>query len=160
MVIDGKLVEGPHGLAGEIGHLPLPFREATDGPVVACGCGQKGCLDKSIGGPALVRLYQEMTGKEAGAALIAERARKGGTEALRVLDRFYTVIAKAMVTVIHVYDPEIIVVSGGLSELPGLYREVPARWGAYALCKNLKTGFVPAMHGLMSGMRGAARIGN
>ena len=61
--------------------------------MVTCGCGQKGCLDKSISGPALVRMNQEMTGKELSAELIAERARKGEAEALRVLDRFYTVIA-------------------------------------------------------------------
>ena len=64
-----------------------------------------------------------------------------------------------MITIIHSFDPEIIVVSGGLNDLPGLYEEVPKRWSTYALCKNLKTKFVPGVHGAMSGMRGAAHVG-
>jgi len=159
LVIDGKIFEGAHGLAGEIGHLPLPFRDAADGPLVDCGCGQKGCIDKSIGGPALARLYKAMTGKQAEAEHIAIRAREGDTEARRVLDQFYTTVAKAMVTVIHSFDPDIIVVSGGLNDLPSLYNEVPKRWGRYALCKALCTKFAAAKYGAISGIRGAARIG-
>ncbi|MDX2028088.1 MAG: ROK family protein, partial [Alphaproteobacteria bacterium] len=52
-VAHGKIIEGVNGLTGEVGHLPLPFREDSDGPVVSCACGQKGCIDKSISGLAL-----------------------------------------------------------------------------------------------------------
>jgi fructokinase len=158
-VFDGKMLEGAHGLAGEIGHLPLPFREAEDGPIADCGCGQKGCIDKSISGPALARLYKAMTGKEAHAGQIVDWARQGDSEARRVLDQFYVTVAKATITVIHTFDPDIILVSGGLNALPGLYDKVPNSWGRYSLCKNLRTKFVPAKFGVMSGVRGAARMG-
>lgn len=156
LVVDKKIYEGAHGLAGEIGHLPLPFREYTDGPIVPCACKQQGCIEQSISGPALTRLYESMTGYKADAVKIAALARQGDAGAMRTLDQFYTTVSKAMVTVLHTYDPDIIVVSGGLCQLPGLYEEVPKHWSQYALPEKLKTKFVPAKHGSMTGVRGAA----
>jgi len=75
------------------------------------------------------------------------------------LDRYYTVFAKAMVAVLHSFDPDIIIPSGGLNSLPGLYTEVPKRWGKYAVSKNPVTKFVPAAFGAIAGLRGAARLG-
>ena len=160
LVVDGKLVQGANGLTGEVGHLPLPFREPADGPVVPCNCGQSGCIDKSASGPALLRQYKVLSGKTLKASpQVADLARQGDEGALATLDRFYTTVAKAMVPVLHMFDPEIIVVSGGLNNLPGLYKDVPERWGRYAMIPNLKTQFVPAKHGALSGLRGAAWVG-
>ena len=159
VVVDQKIVSGPNGLTGEFGHIPLPFREAADGPFTECICRQKGCIDKSVSGPGLSRLYNMMIGKPSNASQIAEQARTGDKESLRVLDQYYTVVAKAMAPVIHMFDPDIIVVSGGLNNLPGLYESVQKRWENYTMCQNLKTKFVPAKHGAMSGLRGAAWVG-
>jgi fructokinase len=159
-VYEGKLVQGANGLTGEFGHLPLPFREPADGPVVSCNCGQSGCIDKSASGPALLRLHHVLTGKMLTASpQIAELARQGDKEALATLDRFYTTVAKAMLPVLHMFDPDMVVVSGGLSNLPGLYEAVPKRWGQYAMVPQPKTLFVQAKHGTMSGLRGAALLG-
>jgi fructokinase len=158
LVTGGHLLNGAHGLMGEFGHLPLPFRESSDGPVVSCSCGQQGCIDKSVSGPSLARLYEAMTGKKSPPKVI-EAARAGEADALRVIDQYITTLAKALVTVIHVLDPDIIVVSGGLCDMPGLYEELPRRWSRYAACKALRTKFVPAMHGPMTGLRGAAWAG-
>jgi predicted NBD/HSP70 family sugar kinase len=146
-------------MTGEIGHLPLPYYEASDGERVACGCGQTGCIDKLVGGPALARLYRGMTGNDADGRKITEQVQRGDADALRVLDRYYTVVAKAMIVILHSFDPDIITVSGGLSILPGLYDEVPKRWGRYAVNKKLVTKFVPAQFGSLAGMRGAALFG-
>lgn len=159
-VIDGKIVAGANGLTGEFGHLLLPFREDADGPFADCPCGQKGCIDKSISGGALARLYRAMTGRNADAEAVAALAGRNDADALRVLDRFYTTVAKAMIAVIYTFDPEIIVVSGGLNGLPRLYDEVPKRWSRYMFGgARLKTKFAAARHGPMSGLRGAAWVG-
>jgi fructokinase len=155
-VVHGRIVEGANGLTGEIGHLPLPYYMPEDGPIIVCGCGQKGCIEKLVAGPALARLYESRTGKHADASHIAELAKSGDIEATQTLDRYYTVLAKALVAVLHSFDPHIIVVSGGLNGLPGLYEHVPKRWGDFALAKAPKTLFVAAKHGSMSGLRGAA----
>ena len=160
LVLDGKLLQGASGLAGEFGHLPLPRRDAADGPVVACKCGQEGCIDKSASGPALLRLHLQLTGKKLTASpQLTELARNGDAEALATLDKFFTTVAKAMVTVLHMFDPEIIVVCGGLSNLPGLYEAVPARWGRFAMIPNIRTKLVPAKYGALTGLRGAAWLG-
>jgi len=155
-VREGKIEEGVNGMAGEIGHLPLPFRDESDAPPVQCGCGQKGCIEQSISGGALARLYFLLTGKEADARTIAIKARTGDREALSVLDRYFETVAKAMVAVLHSFDPEAIVVSGGMNDLPGFYDEVPKRWGKYAYIARPETRLLPAKHGPMSGMRGAS----
>lgn len=159
-VVDGKLVQGANGLTGEFGHLPLPFREASDGPVVSCSCGQSGCIDKSASGPALLNLHHQRTGKKHTASpQIADLARQGDAEALATLDAFYTTVAKAMVSVLHTFDPEVIIVCGGLSNLPGLIEAVPKRWSQFTMIRSPKTLFVQAKHGALSGLRGAAWLG-
>jgi fructokinase len=158
-VADHHLIEGVNGLAGEFGHLPLPFREASDGPLAECVCRQKGCIEKSVSGGGLARLYTSMTGKQADASQIATLAQRNDSDASRVLDQYYTTLAKAMVPVIHTFDPQIIVASGGLSLLPGLAEEVPKRWSKFTACPNPKTKFAIARHGAMSGLRGAAWVG-
>lgn len=158
LVYNKKLMEGPNGMTGELGHLPLPFREDEDGPLCKCGCGQTGCIEQSISGPALARLYNVMTNKIADAEQIAVLAKQGDGEALRVLDRYYEVVAKAMVAAMHSFDPDVIVISGGVSNLDGIYKEVPKRWGKYTCISSPVTKIVPAMHGPMAGVRGAALL--
>ncbi len=157
-VCGGHIVSGINGLCGEIGHLPLPYYVPEDGPLLQCGCGQKGCIEQLINGAGLSRLHTMMTGQSLDTRQIAAAAHNGEAEALAVLDRYYTVVAKAMVTVIHSFDPEIIVVSGGLNSLPGLYEKVPERIPLYALAKKPKTKFVKAKYGALSGVRGAALL--
>lgn len=157
-VFNGHVMTGANGLCGEIGHLPLPCREESEGVVGKCGCGRTGCIEQFISGPALARLYNDQTGKDAEAKQIAALAEKGDAEALKTMDKYYDLVAKAMTTVLHSFDPDIITVSGGLSALPQLYAEVPKRWGQYALCKRPATKFVPASFGPTAGLRGAALL--
>jgi fructokinase len=158
-IFDGRVVAGANGMCGEIGHIPLPFYEKSDGEQILCACGQKSCIEQFIAGAGLARLYQTKTGKSADAKQIGILAKQGNADALNVLDHYYTLVAKAMVVVLHSFDPDIITVSGGLNALPALYDEVPKRWGKYALCKKVTTKFVPASFGAMAGLRGAALLG-
>lgn len=156
LIVNRLIVEGPNGTTGEIGHTPLPNYEEADGPKRLCPCGRYGCIEAAMQGSALADLYEYMCGQKMEPPEIADKARAGDKNALRVLDRYYEIVAKAMIVPIHMIDPDIIVVSGGLNSLPGLYEEVPKRWGKYCLVPKPKTLFVPAAHGPMAGMRGAA----
>lgn len=156
-ILDGQIVCGANGMAGEIGHIPLPFREESDGlPALCNSCRQVGCIDQTISGGGLTRLYTFLTGNTADSKTIGAMAKAGDKDALRVLDRYFETVAKATVVILHSFDPDVIVVSGGLNQLPGLYDEVPKRWGRYVVMPNAKTKFLPAIHGVMSGVRGAA----
>lgn len=158
VVIHGKITNGANGLAGEIGHLPLPFRTPEDGTPIRCGCGQEGCIEQSINGAALTRLCAAVTGETLSPPQIVAALQAGDSRMQAVLDHYYDVVAKAMVIVLHSFDPDVIVVSGGLSNLPSLYDGVTDRWGRYCYNPQPVTQFVPAQHGAMAGLLGAALL--
>ncbi len=158
-ILNGKIMAGANGMAAEIGHLPLPHYEPIDGSRVLCGCGQTGCIEKLISGSALARLHHQRTENDVSAKQMGVLAAKGNKDVLETLDAYYTTVAKAMVAILHSFDPEIVTVSGGLSSLPGLYDEVPKRWGRFAVNKNPVTQLVPSAFGSMAGLRGAALLG-
>ncbi|MDD4616794.1 MAG: ROK family protein [Alphaproteobacteria bacterium] len=158
-VLDGRIVAGANGMCGEIGHLPLPAYCDGDGAWGACGCGKRGCIEYFISGEGLSRIYTALTGKKADGRQIAALALDGEQAAIGALDGYYELVAKAMTVILHTFDPEVIAVSGGLSCLPGLFEEVPKRWGKYAICKEPKTRFVRAALGPVAGVRGAAYLG-
>ena len=158
-VLNGRIIAGANGLCGEIGHLQMPCEKDEKREFRACGCGGTDCIETYISGPALARLYKSQTGQESDAKQIGALARKGDASALKILDAYFTLVARAMVVVLHSFDPEIIIVSGGLNALPKLYEEVPKRWGKYALAKTPKTKFVAAAFGALAGLKGAALLG-
>lgn len=156
-VAHGHILLGANGLNGEVGHLPLPFRqEEGGGPPFLCGCGQDNCIEGAISGPALARLHNYLTGQDKTAQEIGAAASAGDPAALASLARYYDSFAKGMVSVLHSFDPDVIVVSGGLMHLPGFFEEIPKRWGRYCYVKQPRTKFVPALFGTAAYMRGAA----
>ncbi len=159
-VLRGELLEGRNGLMGEIGHLPLPFYDAkTDGEAAMCACGQRGCIESMASGGALARLYSHAAGCEADAAKVAALAANGDKTALAVLDRYYEVLAKAMVAAAHSFDPDAIVLGGGVSQMPRLCEEISRRWGRYIIGGDVSTALLAARHKSNSGAIGAAMLG-
>jgi fructokinase len=155
LIVNGKLIEGRHGWAGEIGQLPLPFRDERDGPVVDRGQWMPDRIEECLGGPALARRYEAATGKKAEGAQIVALARQGDKGAIEVVDAYYESFAKAMTVVLHTVDPDIVVIGGGMSTIAELYDEIPKRLPRYALSPKVKTPFVPAALGEDSALFGA-----
>lgn len=158
-VFNGRLLHGANGLAGELGHLALPFYEPEDGDAFRCACcKQMACSENHISGPALERLYTFMTKNTASAAQISEGARSGDSDALRVLDHYFDIVAKSMVLILYSFDPEIIVVSGSMNDLPGFYEQVPKRVAKYSLVPNPIVNIAKAKHGPLAALRGASLL--
>jgi len=103
LILDGRLFVGARGLAGEIGHLVAE----PDGPL--CGCGQRGCLEAICGGASIERL----TGVSA--KQVFSRAGEGDTEAAGVVRRAARAMGNALVTLTHLFDPDAIVIGGGVA---------------------------------------------
>jgi len=159
VIIDGKPLKSLNGLAGELGHAPLPFYKGEDGDGAICNsCRQTKCISSFMDGAALTRLSKRVIGKSLQPPEISDKAIKGDKDALMILDKYYDIVARAIIVPIYAYDPEIIVVGGGLNSLPNMYNEIPKRLGKYCIIENIKTKFVPAVYGSMSGMRGAALL--
>ncbi|MGD2112957.1 MAG: ROK family protein [Gammaproteobacteria bacterium] len=158
IVVDGCLLSGPNGIAGEWGHNPLPWPQAGESPGVPCYCGRAGCIETWLSGPGLARDYHEMTGAGVSAAGIAARAAAGEADARTALARYADRMARALAGVINLLDPDVIVLGGGMSNIGLLYQAVPQRWEAYVFSDRVDTRLVRARHGDSSGVRGAARL--
>jgi fructokinase len=156
VVIDGRVLVGGHGIAGEWGHNPLPWPGAAELPGPACYCGRAGCLETFLAGPSLARDHEAVTGERCGAAEIAARAATGEPAADATLARYEDRLARGLATIINVLDPDVIVLGGGVSNVERLYTAVPARWDRYVFSDVVRVRLVRALHGDSSGVRGAA----
>jgi fructokinase len=156
IVVNGRLLQGPNGIAGEWGHNPLPWPGSRELPGPDCYCGLTGCIETWLSGPALARDHQQVCGELLDAAEISRRARAGNICARQTLERYTDRMARALASVINIIDPEVIVLGGGVSNMMSLYEDVPQRWGRYVFSDRVDTKLVRAMHGDSSGVRGAA----
>lgn len=156
IVVNGQLVNGPNGIAGEWGHNPLPWPKATELPGPDCYCGRQGCIETWLSGPGLSRDHEMNTGMNLDAMTISTRAGEGDVASRSTLDRYAERMARALASVINVIDPDVIVLGGGVSNIDALYTAVPGKWVDYVFSDRVDTKLVPAKYGDSSGVRGAA----
>jgi len=110
IVIGGKIFGGTRGIAGELGHFTL----YQDG--VPCPCGKKGCYESYAATTALVRRAKEATGEaELNGRIIFERAHRGDSVMLGVLDSWIDDIAAGITGLVHIFNPQMVLIGGGVS---------------------------------------------
>jgi len=157
-VVNGQLVSGPNAIAGEWGHNPLPWRDEVDSQL-PCYCGQKGCLETLLSGTGIRLQANEETGKDQSAEVWVDAANNGDSEAQGVLQRHHRRLAKALAAVINIMDPHVIVLGGGVSNIPSVFTEVPTLWSEWVFSDTVVTPLRKSVHGDSSGVRGAAWLG-
>ncbi|MGD0911462.1 MAG: ROK family protein, partial [Terracidiphilus sp.] len=158
IALDGRMHLGLNGLAGEWGHNPLPWQSPDEYPGDPCYCGQRGCIEQWLSGPALEEDYRRASGFSLPGVEIAAAAEAGEPQAVAALERYEHRLARAFAHVVNLLDPDIIVLGGGLSRIERLYRNVPPQIADWVFGKSAATAVVPAKHGDSSGVRGAARL--
>ena len=154
--INQRVLVGANAVAGEWGHNPMPWPEPDEWPGPPCYCGRTGCIETFLSGPGLARDYAARSGDAADAIEIVRRA-DAGQDALAeaTLQRYEARLARALTSIIHVLDPDVIVFGGGVSNVERLYRNVPPLIRPFG--GDLpRTRLVKAVHGDSSGVRGAA----
>jgi predicted NBD/HSP70 family sugar kinase len=160
IVVDGRLLDGPNGLAGEWGHMPLPWPDAGELAAPACFCGRRGCIETWLSGPGIARDHAAHGGPSLTARDIGERAARGDAACAQTLRRHESRLARSLALVIDLLDPHVIVLAGGVSQLDGLTDNVPRLWGEHVFSGGLqdavRTRLVRSRHGDSSGVRGAA----
>lgn len=153
VVVEGRLVEGLNRVAGEWGHVPLPWMTAEEHPGPRCWCGRRGCLETFLSGPALAADADGLGSRDASA--LPGRADPAARAALaRHADR----LARALAMMVNILDPEVIVLAGGLSNMAHLYEEVPRLLARHVFSDVVRTRILQARHGDSSGVLGAARL--
>lgn len=160
LVYAGKLIAGPNAIAGEWGHNPLPAMRVFDGqderPGPLCYCGRSGCVETFLSGGALAADHERHGGAKMRAEEIVAADLAGEPAASATLARYVDRLARALAGAINLFDPETIVLGGGMSNVERLYRDVPAILKRHCFTDALATKLVRNMHGDSSGVRGAA----
>jgi fructokinase len=156
IVVGGEVLTGANAIAGEWGHTPLPLTGAEARPLPGCYCGREGCVETFLSGPGLAADHAREAGEVLDAVEIAARAARGDPACEATLARHEARLARALAGVVNILDPDVIVLGGGLSNLPRLYERVPALWGAHVFSDEVRTRLVPPAHGDSGGVRGAA----
>jgi fructokinase len=154
IVVRGSVIQGPHRVAGEWGHNPLPWPDPEELPGRECWCGKHGCLETWVAGPSLAR---DCDGEGAhDASGIPARAAAGEIKAREALARHSDRLARGLAQVVNLLDPDVIVLGGGLSNMAHLYTGVPPLLRRYVFSDVIATPVVQAKYGDSSGVRGAA----
>ena len=156
LVVDGSLVTGRNGIAGEWGHNGLPRIEDVDLPLPRCWCGRAGCIETYLSGPALLADHRMHGGVATTAAEVAACARAGDARAGATIERYARRLAKSLASIVNVVDPDVIVLGGGVSNIVALYDAVAAALPPFVFADALATPIVRNRHGDSSGVRGAA----
>jgi len=156
IVVQGALLSGPNGIAGEWGHNPLPWPLDEDRPGPECYCGKYGCIETFLSGPGLSRAHRLSSGETLEAWQITDRAQRGDGSCGRSMRVYEDRLARALAHVINILDPDVIVLGGGLSQCSRLYENVPRLWERYVFSDRVDTRLSPPRHGDSSGVRGAA----
>jgi len=173
IVVNGHILTGPNGIAGEWGHNPLPWPQPRELPGPPCYCGKQGCIETFLSGPGMMHLHQESVRAEPVEACTDSRPSTGRTEPLtpaeivkraeqgegaceRSLQAWENRLARSLAHVINILDPDVIVLGGGMSNIARLYTNVPRLWGEWVFSDRVDTKLVQHRYGDSSGVRGAA----
>ncbi len=152
VVIDGRIVTGGAGLAGEIGHTPVP---GTD---TVCVCGNRGCLNAVAGGGALATELAALGHDVDSARGVAELAQQGVVEAGQAVREAGRRIGAVVAGAVNLLNPDVIVVWGYLADagdqlFAGL-QESLYRMGVPAATRHVQIEYTRL--GADAGIRGAA----
>ncbi|ADJ26654.1 ROK family protein [Dehalogenimonas lykanthroporepellens BL-DC-9] len=163
IIIDGRLYQGIDGTAGEFGHTVIDRHGEPD------TCGARGCLEQYASGTAIARRAKQLldAGRrselEAGrdrlsAADVADAAARGDALATEVFDEALQALGLGLVSIVNVFNPEVIVIGGGVSGTGSQLFEPVRRMvaeHAYQLPAR-RVSIVPAELGDEAGVIGAA----
>lgn len=151
IVINGRVLNGAQGIAGEWGHNVL----IPDGE--PCYCGKRGCVERVLAGPALQRYYKSLTGEYKTLKEIVGHV-ETDLDAKKTVDRLIHYFGMGISVVINILDPEIVVLGGGVGNIAALYTDGIVSASKYVFNSQMHTKIVPPQLGDSAGVFGAAML--
>lgn len=165
VVINGTVLAGSNGAAGEIGHI-FVNEDETD----ICGCGRKGCLEQYASATGIVRLAKKLLSEtaehstmrsyqELSAKAVLDCAKAGDRLALKVVDKACYYLGVALAHVAQILDPQAFVIGGGVSKAGSIITDTTKRYYNSKVMDVLKNKeFRLATLGNDAGIYGAAKL--
>lgn len=161
LAIDGILYSGRNNIAGEFGHnsLPATMQQKYSLPLLPCGCGSVGCVEKYLSSSGLDWFGRYFGAIHKDVPGLMEQVRQQHKKGLRAFEAYTDCLAHVMAELTLMFDPDTIVLGGGLSNINEIYDKVPAAMSDYLLPNLTVPKIVAPKFGDSSGVRGAALIG-
>lgn len=129
--VNQALVTGANGLAGNWGHICLPWPVEFELEDRDCACGRSGCLCLFVSRAALSREYLFLSERELTAEAIFAQAEQGDIVAESAVQVFEDRLARGLAMAINLIDPEVILLSGRMSLPKRLLVNLPRKWPGY-----------------------------
>lgn len=158
VVVNGRILDGPHRTGGEWGHMPLPWPTFDECPGPRCWCGRSSCMERWVAGPSISADHARRTGMSMSTEEIAAAASKGNPAARETLELHADRLARGLAVIVNILDPDVIVLGGGVSSMGHLYQDLPSLMAPHIFSDTPHPVIRPPVHGPASGVRGAARL--
>lgn len=163
LVFNGKVHSGQIGMAGEVGHIQLNYHALNilgwdKAPIYECGCGNRACLDTYISGRGFELLYRDLVGEALSAKAVIERFYQQDPKTVAFVEKYIELMAASISNLITIFDPDMIVFGGGLSNFDHIYDALPKALPPYLMRSAKVPVFKKAIHGDSGGVRGAAAL--
>ncbi|MBN1225783.1 MAG: ROK family protein [Deltaproteobacteria bacterium] len=153
LCMEGRVLQGQHGIAGEWGHFSIdPLGER-------CYCGNKGCVETKISGTGVSRAFFKDYGKHLTMQQITEGYRNGDMQCVHAFERFLDDFGRSLGGLISILDPDAVVIGGGLSNIEELYTLGLEQARRYAFHERIETPILKNILGDSAGVLGAAWLG-
>jgi glucokinase len=166
IIIDGKIVEGYMGMAGELGHMAI----VPDLEAIGCGCGKMGCLETVSSATGIIRMAKDAVERGDRTSLaqvenimakdVLDAAKAGDEVATRIVNRAAYYLGKSLAMIAIVLNPQYFIIGGGVSKagdfLFDQIREVFEKYTQDQAKENVK--IVAATLGNNAGVVGAAGL--
>ena len=157
LVIDKKIVSGPHGITGEWGHNQLPLVD-KESKVKKTNL-REGEIESSISGLSLSKKFKKEFKKDLKANEIFELYRKHDLDAEKTIEEFKDNLSMAIASVVNILDPDVFIFGGGLSNEIDFFNEIQSKVRKFVAGNEFEGIFLKPKFGDASGVRGAARLG-
>ncbi len=158
--VEGRLVGGYNGFTSEWGHWTIPATLLRQHalPLLDCPCGLPGCVERYVSGTGLARIHHLIGGPSGDARTTIAQAQAGDPCAARARDIHLDLLGHALAALVLGLDPHVIVLGGGLSNDPALYRALPAAVARHLFAGARVPPILPPRFGDAGGARGAALL--
>jgi|TARA_B100001093_G_scaffold83450_1_gene74974 fructokinase len=159
-----EIIEGANQIAGDWGHQPLPY--PTDDEIktqINCpsmNCGRALCSEQFMSGIGFANIFNKKNNTNFNSYEIVELDRQGDPRANLEFNLYEDRMARLIAVMIGIFDPEAIILGGGMSNVERLYKNISVLIPKYTFSNQVKTKILKNVHGDSSGVRGAAWLWN
>ena len=159
-----KIIEGVNQVAGDWGHQPLPYPTEDEIKTrINCqvpNCGRKLCTEQFVSGPGFEKNFNMKNNTQYTSSQIVELDLKEDQKANEELSLYEDRLSRLIAVMIGIFDPEAIILGGGMSNIERLYKNLPKIVPKYTFSDKVRNKILKNKHGDSSGVRGAAWLWN